>query len=74
MSALSGVALTNIAGFPLVVWLGLATITMLLSTATYGYGLFTGKIKGQFSTHLKLAVTTILIALIHATLAISLFI
>ena len=73
MSALTNIALTEIAGFPLVAWLGLITITLLLSTATYGYLLFKGKIKGSIFFHRNLAITTICVALVHAVLAASLF-
>lgn len=74
MNALSEIALTQIAGFPAVVWLGLATILLLLSTATYGFLLFTGKIKGSVYFHRNLAFTTICVALVHAIFAVSIFI
>ncbi|WP_424357896.1 hypothetical protein [Methanocella sp. MCL-LM] len=74
MSALTDIALTMIAGFPLVVWLGVATITLLLSTAVYGYGLMKGKIRGTITTHMRIAGVTMILALIHAILAVSIFI
>jgi hypothetical protein len=74
MSALTGIAMTMIAGFPVVVWMGLTTITLLLSTAGYGYGLMKGKIKGSIKNHMTIAAITITVALVHAVLAISIFI
>ncbi len=74
MSALTNVAMTMIAGFPLVVWIGLVTITLLLTTAGYGYGLMKGKIRGSIQNHMAIAAITIVIALVHAVLAISIFV
>ncbi len=73
MNALTDIALTNLGGFPLVVWLGLTTIILLISTATYGFLLFKGKIRGSIIFHRNLAATTIIVALVHATLAVSMF-
>lgn len=73
MNALTDIALTSLGGFPLVVWLGLTTIILLISTATYGYLLFKGKIRGSIIFHRNLAFTTITVGLVHATLAVSLF-
>lgn len=66
--------MTMVAGFPVVVWLGLITILLLLSTAIYGYGLMKGKIKGSITNHMRIAGVTIIMALVHAILAISIFI
>ena len=74
MSALTDIALTMIAGFPVVVWLGLATITLLISTAAYGYGLMKGRIKGSIRNHQAIAAVTIAFALVHAVLALSIFV
>ncbi|CAJ35838.1 hypothetical protein [Methanocella arvoryzae] len=73
MSALTDIALTDIAGIPLMAWLGLATLIMMIATATYGYLLFKGKIKGSIFFHRNLAIVTISIALAHTILAASLF-
>ncbi len=74
MNALSGIALTMIAGFPLVVWLGIATILLLITTGSYGILLFKGKIRGSIRQHMTLGLTTATVALIHAIFAISIFI
>lgn len=74
MNALTNIAMTTIAGFPLVVWLGLTAITLLLATAGYGYGLMKGKIRGQIKNHMALAAITITVALVHAVLAVSIFV
>jgi len=73
MNVLTDIALTNLGGFPLVVWLGLTTIILLISTATYGYLLFKGKIGGSIIFHRNLAFTTITVGLVHAALAASMF-
>jgi hypothetical protein len=74
IEAIREIALTDIAGLPLVVWLGLLTLLSLLSTATYGYLLFKGRIRGTITRHMTLAFATVVIALVHATFALSLYI
>ncbi len=64
------IAVTMIWFQPLFAWLGLLTFLMLLTTASYGYMLFKGKVR-SFKTHMGLAATTILLALVHASLALS---
>lgn len=64
------IAITMIWALPLFAWLGLLTFLSLITTASYGYMLFKGKVR-SFKTHMALAATTILLALVHATLALS---
>jgi len=68
--SLRDVAITMIWFLPLFAWLGLLTLLSLLTTASYGYMLFKGKVR-SFRTHMMLAATTITLALIHAVLALS---
>jgi hypothetical protein len=68
--SLRDVAITMIWFQPLFAWLGLLTLLSLLTTASYGYMLFKGKVR-SFRTHMMLAATTITLAIIHATLALS---
>ena len=68
--SLTDVALTMVWALPLFAWLGLLTLLSLLTTASYGYMLFKGKVR-SFRTHMMLAAATITLAIIHATLALS---
>jgi fumarate reductase subunit C len=74
MEPIRDIALIDIAGYPLVVYMGILTLLSLLSTAAYGYLLMKNKIKGTIWNHMRIATVTIVIALLHATLALSLFI
>jgi fumarate reductase subunit C len=74
MGPIRDIALIDIAGYPLVVYMGILTLLSLLSTAAYGYLLMKNKIKGTIWNHMRIATVTIVIALLHATLALSLFI
>lgn len=74
MGPIRDIALINIAGYPLVVYMGILTLLSLLSTATYGYLLMKNKIKGTIRNHMRIAAVTITIAIVHAVLALSLFI
>ena len=64
------IAITMVGPEPLFVWLGLTTLIMLLTTASYGYLLFKGRVR-SFKNHMLLAATTIVVALLHAVLALS---
>ena len=68
--SLRDIAITLIWSQPLFAWLGLLTILSLVTTATYGFMLFKGKVR-SFRTHMMLASTTLILAIIHATLALS---
>ncbi len=68
------IALTNVVGnFPVVAVLGLITILMLIATGTYGISLLKGWIRGSIFFHRNMGIVTACIALVHATLAVSLF-
>jgi hypothetical protein len=64
------IAVMMIGPQPLFAWLGLLTLLSLLSTATYGYMLFKGKVR-SFKNHMALAGTTIVLGLVHMVLALS---
>ena len=74
MEPIRDVATISIAGYPLVVYVGILTLLSLLSTATYGYLLYKGRIRGKIPDHMKIAAFTIGVAIVHAVLALSLFI
>ncbi len=67
------VATITIWSLPLFAWAGLLTLLSLLTTAGYGYMLFKGKVR-SFRAHMMLAATTITLAVIHATLALSILV
>jgi hypothetical protein len=71
--SLRDVALTSVWVLPLFAWVGLLTLLSLLTTASYGYMLFKGKVR-SFKTHMMLAATTVTLAVIHAALALTTFI
>ena len=56
-----------ILGKPLMMWLGAATLILLISTATMGFLYLKGK-EIPFAWHVNLAKCTIVVALIHASL------
>jgi hypothetical protein len=63
-------------GYPLIMYLGILTLISLLSTATVGYLVFSGKAKPPiitFTTHRFLAYTTIGLALIHGILGLLIY-
>jgi hypothetical protein len=67
-------ALTPVIGnLPVVAIVGIITILMLFATGTYGISLLKGWIKGSILFHRNMGMVTAAIALIHATLALSLF-
>ncbi len=68
--SLRDVAVTMIWFQPLFAWLGLLTFLSLITTASYGYLLFKGKVR-SFKTHMTLAATTITLGIIHAVLALT---
>jgi hypothetical protein len=64
---------TAIGNLPVVAIVGIITILMLFATGTYGISLLKGWIKGSIFFHRNMGMVTAAIALIHATLALSLF-
>lgn len=67
------IALYPILGLPLLVWMGVITLSMLFITAGYGYGLMKGKIRGTKKRHQYLAIITLLAGLTHGLLSISIY-
>jgi hypothetical protein len=70
---LKEIALSQIFGLPLVVYGGIMTITLLIITALLGFLISKGKFH-NLKMHVWLARITIVFALGHATLALSIFI
>jgi hypothetical protein len=67
------IALFSIFDKPLVIWLGALTLLALLFTASIGYTTVKGIKWVPFKYHPLMAITTILIALIHGLLGASVF-
>lgn len=63
-------AVTMLGPQPLFAWLGLLTLMALLTTATYGYLMFKGKVR-SIKNHQALAAVTIGLAFVHMILALS---
>jgi len=66
-------ALTLFLGKPLVMYGGIFTFLLLLFTATVGFLNFKGIHTIPFKWHPRLALTTIIVAAIHATFGLSIF-
>ena len=60
-------------GKPIIVYVGLLTLTLLLTTALVGFLNIKGIHAIPFKWHLRLAAATIIVALFHATLGLSLY-
>ena len=58
-------------GLPLYLYLGIITFAALITTATLGYLFLKGKFGVKFIWHKYMAITTIILAIIHATLVVS---
>lgn len=67
------IALTLVFGQPLVMYGGIATLLLMLTTATVGYMNLHGKTVIPFKWHPRLALATIIVALIHGLFGLSLF-
>lgn len=63
------IAFRIVLGLPLIAWGGVATLISLLATATLGYLFHTGKAVFPFVWHIRAALTTLAIALIHGSVA-----
>ncbi len=66
-------ALTLFLGQPLVMYGGILTLLLLLFTATVGALNFKGITIVPFKWHPRLAIITIVVAIIHAILGLSIF-
>lgn len=56
-------------GKPLMMYLGITTFSLLVTTATLGYLIKSGR-NINIKVHLGFAITTIIVAIIHGTLGI----
>jgi hypothetical protein len=70
---ISQIAYSQIGGLPVVAYFGSATFLLLLSTATIGFLNFRGNTKIPFKWHPRLAGATIILAIIHVFLALSVY-
>jgi len=68
------IALTQIFGFPALMWGGLATAILFLSVFIIGVGLTTGKLNVPLKWHIRIAWLAMLFALVHAIIGVMLFI
>lgn len=67
------IAFTLLFGLPLVVYGGFTTLLLVLFTATVGYLNFKGNHSIPLKWHPVLALTTIIVAIIHGFLGLSVF-
>jgi len=70
---ISQLAYSRVGGLPVVALFGLATLLLLLVTATVGFLNFHGNTRISFKWHPRLAGATITLAIIHAILALSVY-
>ncbi len=64
---LEGISYYTVLGFPLVGYLGFLTIALLLATAALGLLMRRGR--ATFKWHRRVAIATVVSALVHGTLA-----
>jgi hypothetical protein len=64
------IAVTNVISQPLFAWLGLCTFLLLVTTATIGYSMVKGWTR-NIKLHKYAAATTLIVGLVHATMALS---
>lgn len=67
------IAYTLFLGKPLIMYMGILTFTLLLSTATVGALNFKGIHVFPFKWHPRLALTTIIVAILHAIMGLSVY-
>ena len=60
-----------ILGKPLILWLGVASLILLIITATIGYLSYTNRLKIQFHWHPRMAALTIIVVAVHAFFALT---
>lgn len=68
---IADLAYKTLFGFPLIGYLGIITFLFMITTATIGYYVLKGKLK--FVNHKIFAITTIILATIHALLGILIY-
>jgi len=66
-------ALMPIFGYPAIMYGGILTLILLLTTASIGIGIFKGWLKWNFIVHPIIASITIVVAIIHGILGLSIF-
>lgn len=66
-------ALTTVFGLPMVVYGGILTLLLLLTTATVAYLHSMGKSPIPFKWHPRLAILTIIVAIMHGIFGLSIF-
>jgi hypothetical protein len=64
------IAIYKILGLSVLVWLGIITYVLLISSAIIGYLFRKGKMKSGLKVHIMISSLTVLFATIHAALAI----
>jgi hypothetical protein len=67
------IAFLHFAGLPLVAWMGIITLTFFLITAIWGWLALKNPQKFPFKVHPILAKISIILALLHGLLALSIF-
>jgi hypothetical protein len=67
------IALTTFLGLPAVAYGGMLTFLLLLSTGTVGFLNLKGNHTIPFKWHPRLALTTIIVGLVHAFFGLSIF-
>ena len=70
---IQSIAYTLFFGKPLVMYGGILTFLLMLSTATVGFLNFKGIHIIPFKWHPRLALTTIIVAIIHAAFGLSIY-
>ena len=71
MAFIRQIAFYKIFGLPVVAIGGMATLALLLSTAALGYLISEGKINLSINWHKNFVRVTVVVALLHALLALS---
>jgi hypothetical protein len=69
MLTLGQLAYYNLGGLPLLIYFGIVSLLLLITTGLFGFLVLKGKVK--FSWHKWFAIAAITIAVIHAILVIS---
>jgi len=70
---LLGIIFQRYFGLPLIAWGGIVTLLSLLTTATFGYTMYKGLNPLPIKWHFRLALLTIILALIHGLVALLAF-
>jgi len=71
---ITSIGYTPILGFPALMWIGLAAMLCFLTAATIQFCNFYTRIRIPVKWHVRFAVSGLIIMLIHAALAIAIYI